>query len=195
MQRNAMQGIIDSLEQWGYVLLFLYSFGGGYVGLITAGVMSALDKMDLCISIFVACAGNTLGSSLLAYLARYQKKDMMQYMQKHRRKIALSQLWLKKYSSWLIFFSKYLYGIKTLVPLAIGFSRFNLKKFLMFNLIACVIWAIIVGLCGYYASSGIIMLLEKIDAHSYLMPIVLLVLGMILYIIITQVSKKVKKRL
>ena len=175
-----MQGIIDSLEQWGYVLLFLYSFGGGYVGLITAGVMSALDKMDLCISIFVACAGNTLGSSLLAYLARYQKKDMMQYMQKHRRKIALSQLWLKKYSSWLIFF---------------GFSRFNLKKFLMFNLIACVIWAIIVGLCGYYASSGIIMLLEKIDAHSYLMPIVLLVLGMILYIIITQVSKKVKKRL
>ena len=65
----------------------------------------------------------------------------------------------KKYSSWLIFFSKYLYGIKTLVPLAIGFSRFNLKKFLMFNLIACVIWAIIVGLCGYYASSGIIMLI------------------------------------
>ncbi len=57
-----MQDIIDSLEQWGYILLFLYSLGGGYVGLITAGVMSALGKMDLFIAIFVAGVGNMIGS-------------------------------------------------------------------------------------------------------------------------------------
>ena len=42
-----MQEVVNSLEQWGYILLFAYSLGGGYVGLLTAGVMSALDKMDL----------------------------------------------------------------------------------------------------------------------------------------------------
>lgn len=68
-----MQDIIVSLEKWGYMLLFLFSLGGGYVGLLTAGVMSALGKMDIIISILTAGVGNIIGSSLLAYLARYQK--------------------------------------------------------------------------------------------------------------------------
>lgn len=190
-----MQDIINSLEQWGYILLFVYSFGGGYVGLITAGIMSALGKMDLYIAIPVACMGNFIGSSALAYLARYQKKDLMQYLHKHKRKIALSQVWLKSYGSWLIVFGKYIYGVKTLVPLAIGFSRFSLKTFFIINLCACILWAIVVGLCGYYASSGVIALLEKIDAHSYFVPIALLLLFVILYFIIARVSKKAKKHL
>ena len=190
-----MQEVVNSLEQWGYILLFAYSLGGGYVGLLTAGVMSALDKMDLLTSIFVAGAGNIVGSSILAYLARYQKKELMGYLRNHKRKIALSQIWLKKYGSWLIFFSKYLYGIKTIVPLAIGFSRLNLKTFFVLNGIACVLWAILVGIGGYYASSGVIALLEKINAHSYMMPIVFLCLGAIIYLIIAQVSKRVKKSL
>ena len=190
-----MQDIIDSLEQWGYILLFLYSLGGGYVGLITAGVMSALGKMDLFIAIFVAGVGNMIGSSALAYLARYQKNDIMAYLSSHKRKIALSQIWLKKYGSLPIFFSKYLYGIKTIVPLAIGFSRFDLKIFFILNAIACAIWAIIVGICGHYASNGVILFLEKINAHPYIMPFAFLCFGVILYIIIAQVSKKAKKTL
>lgn len=190
-----MQDTIHSLEQWGYILLFIYSFGGGYLGLITAGIMSALGKMDLYLAILIACMGNIVGSFLLAYLARYQKKELLTALNKHRRKIALSQIWLKCYGLWLIIFSKYLYGIKTLVPLAIGFSSFNLKQFFIINAFSCVLWAIIVGLCGYYASSGVIALLEKIDAHSYVMPFVLAILGIFMYILIAQISKKAKKSL
>lgn len=190
-----MQEVITLLEQWGYILLFLYSLGGGYVGLLTAGVMSALDKMDLYYAMLVACAGNIVGSSSLAYLGRYQKKDLITYLQNHKRKIALSQIWLKKYGLWLIVFGKYLYGVKTLVPLAIGFSRFPLKKFFIANALACGIWAVFVGLFGHYASSGVILLLEKIDAHSYFVPIVLLVLCVFLYVIVSKVSTKAKKAL
>ncbi|WP_334086405.1 DedA family protein [Helicobacter typhlonius] len=190
-----MQDIIVSLEKWGYILLFLFSLGGGYVGLLTAGVMSALGKMDIIISILTAGVGNIIGSSLLAYLARYQKNDLMAYLSNHRRKIALSQVWLKKYGVWLIFFSKYLYGIKTIVPLAIGFSRFSIKTFFIFNAMSCAIWAVVVGICGYYASSGVISVLEEINAHSYVMPIVLLCIGIILYLIISFVSKRARKSL
>ena len=190
-----MQDMIDSLEEWGSVILFVYSLGGGYVGLITAGVMSALGKMDLWLAVPIACVGNIVGSSLLAYLARYQKKDINTMLQKHRRKIALAQVWLKRYDAWLIVLSKYLYGVKTIVPLAIGFSRFNLSRFYFINALSCVLWAVIVGVVGYYASSGVIALLEKIDTHSYVLPFVLFGLMALLFLIISQVSKKVKKTL
>lgn len=190
-----MQDIIDSLDKWGYVILFLYSLGGGYVGLIAAGVMSALDKMDLWLAVPIACIGNIVGSSLLAYLARYQKKDLNTLLQKHRRKIALVQIWIKRYDAWLIVLSKYLYGVKTIVPLAIGFSRFNLSRFYLINALSCVLWAVIVGVVGYYAGSGVIALLEKTDTHSYILPLALFGLLALLLVIISQVSKKVKKTL
>lgn len=190
-----MESMINLLEEWGYVILFVYSLGGGYIGLITAGVMSALGKMDLYLAMLIACVGNIIGSSLLAYLARYQKKDLNAMLQKHRRKIALAQIWLKRYDAWLIVLSKYLYGVKTIIPLAIGFSRFNLSRFYLINALSCVAWAVIVGVVGYYASSGVIALLEKIDAHSYALPFVLLGLLAVLFLIISQVSKKVKKAL
>ena len=190
-----MQDMIDSLEKWGYVLLFVYSFGGGYVGLITAGMMSALGKMDLWLAIPIACAGNIIGSSLLAYVVRCQRKEFHAILRKHRRKIALAQIWLRHYGAWLIVLSKYLYGVKTIVPLAIGFSRFDMYRFCVINALSCVLWACVVGVIGYYASSGVIALLEKLDTHSYVMPLVLLGLLLVLFLVISQISKKVKKKL
>lgn len=190
-----MEETIHSLEKWGYILLFIYSLGGGFVGLIAAGVMSALGKFDLYFSMLIAAFGNALGSSLLAFLARYQKNEIASKLTKHRRKIALAHSWLKKYGSWLIVFSKYLYGIKTIVPLSIGFTRFSLKKFIFINLFACALWAVIVGFVGFYASALAIALLDYIEGHSYIVPLVLLPLfGLILYAL-HRFSQKIKKDL
>lgn len=190
-----MQETFDLLQKWGYVLLFVYSLGGGYVGLIAAGVMSALGEMNIFVAIPVAALGNIAGSSMLAYLARYQKRELMSYLSKHRRKIALSQVWLKRYGAWLIVFGKYLYGVKTIVPLAIGFSRFEFSRFMFINIFSCLLWAIIVGVLGYYASNAVMNLLDQYNAHSYIVPLVLFGLGLLLYVFISQASKRVSKNL
>ncbi len=145
----------ESLEHWGYLLLFFASFGGGYTGIVAAGILSAMGGMSISLCILVAFVGNLIGSSALACLARTQKKDMMRYLKKHRRKLALAHFWLRRYGVWLIFFSKYIYGVKTIVPLAIGISKYNLKKFVLYNLPASGIWAAVVGLLSFYASHGV----------------------------------------
>lgn len=190
-----MEATISSLEKWGYILLFLYSLGGGYVGLITAAIMSTLDKMDLYIVIIVSGVGNFIGSTMLAFLARYQKREITSLLGKHKRKLALAQIWTKKYGSWLIVFCKYLYGIKTIVPLSIGMMNLNLKKFSVINAIACAIWAIITGLLGYYASGIVVKILQKIDAHSYLIPLTFLALIGGFYLILKRISQKAHKAL
>jgi len=42
-----MQEILTSLSTYGYILLFVYSLGGGMVGIIAAGVLSYIGKMDI----------------------------------------------------------------------------------------------------------------------------------------------------
>jgi len=42
-----MEETFSNLETYGYIGLFLYSLGGGFVALLGAGVLSFLGKMDL----------------------------------------------------------------------------------------------------------------------------------------------------
>ncbi|WP_027327129.1 DedA family protein [Helicobacter pametensis] len=166
-----MQEMISNLETYGYIFLFFYSFGGGFVGIVAAGVISALGKMDLTLSIVIASLGNIAGSTLLVYLGRYQKKDFQKYLQKHRRKVALVHIWLKRYGILLIFVNKYIYGFKTLLPLVVGVSKYPFVKFSIWNTLASVIWGVAMGFGGFFASNLAIRIFERIKDYPYVMPL------------------------
>ncbi|RDU71725.1 DedA family protein [Helicobacter brantae] len=171
-----MQETLNDIQTYGYIVLFVYSMGGGFVGIVAAGVLSALGKLDLSLSILIACLGNIAGSMLLAYLSRYQKQDFQKYLHKHKRKIALVYLYLRRYGILLIFINKFIYGFKTILPLAIGLSRYSFKKFFFFNALACLLWAVSIGLCSYWASDMAVAVFEKIQSYPYIMPLFLFTL-------------------
>ena len=91
------------------------------VAIIAAGVLSYAGKMDLSTSIVVAALANIIGSSFLFYMGRYNKSALMPYIKSHRRKLALSHILMKKYGDKIIFIQKFIYGLKTLVPMTIGY--------------------------------------------------------------------------
>ena len=66
--------MFSSLSTYGYIGLFLYSLGGGFVGLLAAGVLSYAGKMDLGTSIAVAFFANFLGDMLLFICHAIRKK-------------------------------------------------------------------------------------------------------------------------
>ena len=77
-----MDDMLNNLSTYGYAVVFLYSLGGGMVALIGAGVLSFMGKMDLSIAIAIAFAANFIGDSLLLYMSRYHKREMMEYFKK-----------------------------------------------------------------------------------------------------------------
>ena len=169
-----MEDMLTNLETYGYVVLFLYSFGGGFIALMGAGVLSYTGHMDLEIAILVAFVANFLGDLMLFYMGRYNKKDVMGYLHKHKRKLALSHILMKKHGSWVIFLQKYVYGIKTLIPLAIGLTKYDFKKFAVLNLFASAIWAVAIGVVSYMAGEMIKSAYEVIAERPYIAPIALL---------------------
>ncbi len=192
-----MESILHSLGQsigvWGYIVLFFYSLGGGLVAILAAGILSSgviesINSLNLAISIFVGGVANFIGSSGLFYLSRYQKSEVMKYFRSHRRKIALSHIWIKRFGFWIIFLQKYLYGIKTIIPIVVGFSKYSARKFVAYNFFASMLWALVIAGVGYIAGDSIKRLYEH--SNSYIFPIVgLAILAFIIFIII-KVTKK-----
>ena len=187
-----MQETIDLIVKYGYVILFLYSLGGGFVALVGAAVLSYAGKMDLIASIAVAIVANFLGDLLLFYLARYQKQGMMPYLSKHRRKLAYIHLLMRKYGSIILIVKKYIYGLKTLVPFAVALTNYGFMKFSLYNALGAILWGVSIGLAGYCLGEVILGGMDLLGQYPYLAPIFIFILFGGIWIWLKKVSTKSK---
>lgn len=184
--------MFNNLATYGYIGLFLYSLGGGFVALIGAGVLSFMGKMDLSLVILIAFTANALGDILLFYMARYQKVIMMEGLKKHRRKLALAHIMMKRHGSWIILFQKFIYGIKTLIPIAIGLTKYDFKKFSILNVLSSAVWALVFGLGSYYSGSALVKATEEIFDKPWIAPIIVFIFGGALWLYMVMATKKKK---
>ncbi|QOR61198.1 DedA family protein [Sulfurovum sp. ST-21] len=163
----------SSLETWGYLAVAFFSFGGSFFIVAAAGVFSYMGHMDLAMALTVAAIANFMGDNFLFYLGKYQKKEIQPYFAKHKRKLALATLIMRKYGVAAIFIQKFIYGVKTLVPLSMALAKYDFKKFVFFNIFASVIFVLTIGLSAYFASETIIALFGVIKEKPWIAPLVL----------------------
>ena len=151
----------EFIKDWGYIALFLYSFGGGFIGLAIASVLSYSGDLNIYLSILIAGISNFIGGQFLFFLARKNKNYAKDMMRKHGRKIALTHLLMRKYGSFVIFIQKYIYGIKTLVPLAMGITKYSAIKFSILNAIAAFLWACVIGYASFIGGEYLLAMGEE----------------------------------
>ena len=185
-----MEDMLSNMVTYGYIGLFLYSLGGGFVALMAAAVLASQGKMDIGIVMGVAFVANFVGDTLLFYMARYHKNDMMNYLRKHRRKLALSHLLMKRHGAWVIYMQKFVYGIKTLIPLAIGITKFPFVKFTINNFFAAIVWVVVIGLGSYVAGDVLMSAYQVIADRPYLAPIILFTIAGLIWFYMSWATKK-----
>ncbi len=162
-----MEDTLTNLSTWGYLALAFFSFGGSLIVVAAAGVLSFMGEMNLIVALIIATVFNYIGDMFLFYLGRYHKEDIKPYFVKHKRKIALSTLILRKYGVLAIFIQKFLYGIKTLIPISMALSRYDFKKFAFYNLLASPFFVAVIMLSAFYAGETIKTLFESFKEYPW----------------------------
>ena len=185
-----MQDIINSVSTYGYIVLFLYSLGGGMVALIAAGILSFAGKMDITLSIIVAAVANTIGDTLIFYVARFNKNSLMSYIKNHKRKLAYAGILAKKHGDKIIFIKKFIYGVKTLVPIALGLTKYSFYKFSIINLISSVLWAVIIGFASFKAGDYFVGASDYLGEHGYIMPFAMVCLLLGIWFFLQHITKR-----
>ncbi len=159
--------LLNLLKEYGYIVLFVWSILEGELGLIMAGMLSYAGHMSLPIAIFVAGLGGFTGDQIYFYIGRYSKKYIHKKFKRYRRKFAIAHLLLQKYGWPIIFAQRYLYGLRTVIPMSIGLTRYSAKKFAFINLISAWVWAAITILLAYYFGEELISVLKFAKEHWY----------------------------
>lgn len=170
------------LVEYGYIILFCWSILEGEIGLILAGILCYTNDMNIYIAVFVAGLGGFVGDQIYFYIGRYNKGYIQKNLKTQRRKFALAHLLLKKYGWPIIFVQRYMYGMRTVIPMAIGITRYDAKMFAFINLISAWCWAGITIIPTYIFGEEILQLFFVAKQHWYFaLPFAILLGGSVIY--------------
>jgi len=175
--------LIELLKKYGYIILFIWSIMEGETGLVMAGILSHTGDMNLWVAILVAALGGFIGDQIYYYIGRINKDWVLKELNAHRRKFAKARLLLRKYGGWVIFIQRFIYGMRTIIPMTIGVLGYDPKKYAIINLISAFIWASITIIPSYIFGEELLNLLKWLKQHWYIGIIFLAVLWGILWYI------------
>ena len=149
----------------GYVALFIWSVLEGEIGLMLAGWLASehlvfsYEKV-----ILVAIAGAFLGDMFTFTFGRVFEKRALAWLQHHPKQYKRVKMWLKRWGAIVIIFERFIYGTHIPVLLSLGMSGYSFWKFLLFDIIGIVLWAVTFVSIGYYfgrSAIDIILLVQK----------------------------------
>ncbi len=183
------------LEKHGYIILFVWGMLEGEAGLVMAGLLAHKEMMNLYLAIFVAGLGGFAGDQVYFYIGRFNKESVHRKFRGQRRKFAFAHLLLKRHGWPIIFIQRYMYGMRTIIPISIGLTRYDARKFAFINLISAWCWAALTIVPVWYFGEQIMIVLHWAKQHWYMaIPIAVVVGGSIVYYF-HKATKKVEKRM
>lgn len=186
---------IEWLKEYGYIVLFAWSILEGELGLVMAGIMSHTGDMFLPLAIMVGALGGFVGDQIYFYIGRFNKAYIHNKLRSQRRKFAIAHLLLKKYGWPLIFVQRYMYGMRTVIPMAIGLTKYSSRQFALINFVSAIFWAALTIIPAYYFGEELLKLLAWIKAHWYFaIPLALSIVGTIAFTFNRIEKKLLEKR-
>jgi len=158
---------IEWLKEYGYVILFLWSLLEGETGLIMAGVLCHTNDMSFPMAVLIAVLGGFTGDQVYFYIGRFNRGFIQRKLYKQRRKFAIAHLLLKKFGWPIIFLQRYMYGLRTILPMSIGITKYSGKKFALINLVSALAWAVFTISPAYIFGEEILTVLSYARKHWY----------------------------
>src|SRR6184192_1812299 len=138
------------LHKFGYLAVFVGTFLEGETILVMAGFFAERGYLRLPFVVITACAGAYVGHVFWFFLGRTQGVKLLDRFPKMKRHFGKGIRLFERYGAPAIFITQWLYGLRITCAVIIGISKVSAIKFIVYEAITCIIWAIIIACAGYY---------------------------------------------
>ena len=170
------------LQDFGYFALFLGTFFEGETILVLAGFLAFRGYMDINMVVAVAFLGSYAGDQLWYFLGRKHGRKLL--ARKPRWQLlgdkALEQI-RKHPDIWVLSF-RFVYGLRTVMPVAIGLSGYPPLRYLLLNGIGAAVWAAALAAAAYHFGAVLEGMLGSIKKYELWVLGALLLLGLALWL-------------
>ena len=143
------------LHKFGYVAVFVGTFLEGETILVMAGFFAERGHLHLPGVILTAFGGAFVGHMFWFWLGRTQGVKLLDRMPRMKKHFGRGIRIFERYGAPAIFITQWLYGLRITCAVIIGISRISTLKFLVYEAITCIIWAIIISSAGFVFGTAV----------------------------------------
>ena len=174
---------IDSfLAQYGLAAIFLGAAFEGETSVVTGGLLAHQHMLPLAGSAAAAVTGSFFADQLFFFAGRYYRDTARVRRIAGKPTFAKALDTLDRHPTLFILSFRFLYGLRTISPIAIGTSHVPARTFVVLNAISALVWGLLFTGIGYVFGDGLIELVERIMPRQKLVGIAILIAVMALVI-------------
>lgn len=153
------------ISTYGYWAILVGTFLEGETILILGGFAASRGYLALPFVLLSGFFGTFCGDQLYFYLGRRYGQKMVRrsYWEGRLEKV---QGLMARFQTSLILLFRFLYGLRTIIPFAIGMGAISARKFFLLNALSASIWALVVGIGGYLFGQFLELLLGDLKKYE-----------------------------
>ena len=180
--------MLDTLVNNAYWLLYAGTVMEGETALLLASLAANQGLIDLMWVIIVGFAGATTGDQISYQVFRRFGPTMVERSATLKRRTEKARRLLAGHPLKFIIVSRFFWGLRSACMLALAASDVPTRVFAPANLLACALWATVVGSLGYVFSSWVTRIVTTMDGLSGRAPAILA--GIIAFVVLIVVVRK-----
>ncbi len=136
-------------------MIFVGALFEGESVLLSAALAAYQGHLSLPLIIVTGWCGSVLGDQFFFFLGRYKGRSILQARKKWAEKIEYAATIVEKRGLLVIVGFRFLYGLRMVIPFALGCLGISRKCFMILNAVGAFVWATTFTLCGYFLSAGL----------------------------------------
>jgi membrane protein DedA with SNARE-associated domain len=165
--------MIEALIQNAYWLVYVGAIIEGETALLLGALTASQGLVDIFWVIVVAFAGATTGDQISYQVFRRFGPALVSRNETLQRRSKKARRLLAHHPVKFILISRFLWGMRSACMLAMAASDVPTRVFAPFNVLACALWAIVVGLLGYVFSGWVTRIVSTMNEISGTAPAII----------------------
>jgi membrane protein DedA with SNARE-associated domain len=158
----------ELIQRFGYLAILVGTFLEGETVLLLGGFAAHRGYLDLVGVMAAAFAGSLIGDWLYFEIGRRQGMAFLEARPSWRSRVDRVLRMVHKHQTLLILGFRFLYGIRTVAPFALGASGVAPLRFALLNIPSAAIWAIAFGGLGYVLGDTLEAVMGDLSRYEHL---------------------------
>lgn len=147
------------IQSYGYPVVFVGTVLEGETILALAGFAAHRGYLALPWVIAVAAAGGFLGDQIYFFVGWFYGPRMLARFPKLAPGVDRVSRVLDRYGAPMIVLVRFMYGLRSVGPIAIGMAGVHWSRFVLLNALGAILWGTLIGSLGYAVGDALTLVL------------------------------------
>lgn len=170
------------ITQFGYPALIMGLLLEGETVLVLAAFMAHRGYLNLPLVILIGCLVSFASDQFFFWMGRTKGSQFLEKRSAWQPHIEKATSYLRRNQDLLALGIRFMYGLRTLIPFMMGMSKYEPKKFALFDLIGSLAWALTFGLAGKLVGHLMGAIFEDVREHEPIIVMSILLTGVLVFI-------------